>query len=320
MAFNVAFTNSNSKILGALTLTLLKSKPNSAIKNPEEQLKDESIVSKRKTCGLLDTDYPCAVWANLNGGKIKFQTFKKSRVSERYWISDKFDGSFARSAELALEASSSDWKPLKSQLWIEFENFSSSEKNLIKQLSNLFSQQENCDVQFTLEGPQQIGAHANILAARSPVFSAMFQHDMKEAKTGQVTVEDIQPDIFRQLLQYIYSGRICQPLTETTAQPLFVAADKYDIEDLRKECVAFLLSCIRVDNAINLLVWSHLHSVDELKDAALSFTARHGKEICLLKDWEELTKNFTDLCLEATRRIIGRMSLSPNELENLARV
>ncbi len=142
------------------------------------------------------------------------------------------------------------------------------------------------------------------LEVMSTVFAAMFKHDMQESKTRQVKIQDIKPDIFKPLLHYIYSGRICEPLSETSAQPLYVAADKYDISDLMKECVRFLFSRIRVDNASNLMVWAHLHSVDTLTNAALNFTGQHGKEICSLKDWEELTKNYPELSVLAVRRIL----------------
>ena len=73
----------------------------------------------------------------------------------------------------------------------------------------------------------------------------MFQQEMTQKKTGQVNIQDIQPD--KQLLHYIYSGRLFVPLTETTAQPLFVAVDKYNIfSDLKEKCVDFLLTCILV--------------------------------------------------------------------------
>ncbi len=99
-----------------------------------------------------------------------------------------------------------------------------------------------------------MGAHSTILAARSPVFAAMFQHHMEETVTGQVYIEDIQSDIFDQLLHYIYSERTLKPMTEASAQAMYVAADKFDIDDLKKDCVRFLLSCVRVDNVVNLMI------------------------------------------------------------------
>ncbi len=203
-----------------------------------------------------------------------------------------------------------EWKPLTCLLWLEFETSAKKKNNALKQITELYVQQIHCDVQFNFEDDQHIGGHSHILMARSPVFAAMFQHEMKETKTGQVSIQDIQLDIFKQLLHYIYSVQLSLPLTETTAQRLFEAADKYDIGDLKDECVDFLLDCIRLDNVINLMAWAYIHSVDELKEVALTFTSLHGKEISQLKDWENLMKNYPEVCLEATRRIIDQLSPS----------
>ncbi|XP_046642487.1 uncharacterized protein LOC124327566 [Daphnia pulicaria] len=203
-----------------------------------------------------------------------------------------------------------EWKPLTCHLWLDFETSARSKKNALKQLTELYVQQKQCDVHFNLQDDQHIGGHSHILVARSPVFAAMFQHEMKETKTGQVSIQDIQPDIFKQMLHYIYSVQLSVPLTEITAQRLFEAADKYDIGDLKDECVDRLIYRIRVDNVINLMAWAHIHSVEELKEATLTFTSLHGKEISKQRDWENLTKNYPEVCLEATRRIIDRMVLS----------
>lgn len=169
-------------------------------------------------------------------------------------------------------------------------------RNALKQLTNLFIQQTNCDIQFRFEGDQQIGGHTFILAARSPVFEAMFQHNKKETRTGQVDIQEVKFDIFKQFLYYIYSGQIEKPLNEDSAQLLYLAADKYYIADLKDECVEFLLACVRVDNVINLLAWAYLHLIEKLVEAALSFTVCHCKSICYFvykttgPSWSKITR------------------------------
>ncbi|XP_046642599.1 uncharacterized protein LOC124327651 [Daphnia pulicaria] len=300
-----SFTRSNKKILGSLTLSHPSSKPRTMVKGGKH------VASPIKEND--DLNRPRAVWADLNGEQHKFCHLKKSWISDRYWVSEHFDGSFL----LQPNSECNRWKPLICLLWIEFDTYSGGERNALKQLTELYVQQNQCDVQFNFEDDQHIGGHSHILVARSPVFAAMFQHEMKETKTGQVSIQDIQPDIFKQLLQYIYSGRLSLPLTETTAQRLFEAADKYDIGDLKEECVSFLLTCVRMDTVINLMAWAHLHFVDELKQLALKFTVLNAKEVCILKDWEMLTKNYPHLCVMVTRHIIDRMSISWNDEEEL---
>ncbi|XP_046449356.1 BTB/POZ and MATH domain-containing protein 1-like isoform X2 [Daphnia pulex] len=232
------------------------------------------------------------------------------------WNFNDYHGSIACPAEIRFTditwetTNPNEWKPLSCLLWLEFETFATRKKNALKQITALYVQQNQCDVHFNFQDDQHIGGHSHILVARSPVFAAMFQHEMKETKTGQVSIQDIQPGIFKQMLHFIYSVQLSVPLTETTAQRLFEAADKYDIGDLKDECVDFLLDRIRVNNVINLMAWAHIHSVKELKEATLTFTSLHGKEISKQRDWENLTKNYPEVCPEATRRIIDRMVLS----------
>ena len=44
--------------------------------------------------------------------------------------------------------------------------------------------------------------------ARSVVFEKMFQHDMKENLKNKVDLNDIVPEVFEELLKYIYTGKV----------------------------------------------------------------------------------------------------------------
>ncbi|KAK4026244.1 hypothetical protein OUZ56_015258 [Daphnia magna] len=241
---------------------------------------------------------PSAVWVHLNRSKKKHHNLRFSN-SDRRWVSEDFIGIFEgfRSSESGIGL----WKSLACSIYVQFEIINAGETKALKQFTNLYVEQIYCDVQFSLRGEQKIGGHRSMLAARSPVFAAMFRNGMKEETTGQVKIEDCEPDVFKQLLHYIYSGKTSTPLTDTMVQSLFVVADKYDIQDLKEKCVTFLLTCLTMDNVVSLLVWSHLHLVERLKKVALTYMARNGKRICLLKDWEELAKNYPDLCVLAFR-------------------
>ena len=81
-------------------------------------------------------------------------------------------------------------------LWFKVTNEQApqTEKNALHQLCDLYFTQTDCDIKFCFENGQHIGGHRSILKARSPVFAAMFQHDMQESKTGQVVITDIEPE------------------------------------------------------------------------------------------------------------------------------
>ncbi|XP_057368083.1 BTB and MATH domain-containing protein 42-like [Daphnia carinata] len=235
-----------------------------------------------------------AVWASVN----KCQPFVLESFSPGQWKSVKMP---LVSLLLELEQTKVPYT-----LFINFSR-TAGEINARMQFTNLYVNQLNCDVTFhfdTAEEDEQIGSHVAILSARSSVFAAMFQSGLREASTRKICIRDIKPDIFKQLLHYIYSGRTSTELSEEIAQPLFVAADMYDIGDLKDECIQFLLSCITLENALNFMAWAHIYSIDSLKDAALTFVGSHGKEICKQDDWERLTKIHPDLCLMATRLML----------------
>lgn len=129
---------------------------------------------------------------------------------------------------------------------------------------------------------------------------------MKESTTKKVDIEDIIPEIFKQFLYFVYSGRLETPLHEDSAQSLFVAANKYDIEDLREKCAAFLVRSLKVENVINFMVFADFYSVEKLKEAAFKLIEENGDDVCQLDDWEYLTNSYPNLCLLITRRMMKR--------------
>ena len=91
--------------------------------------------------------------------------------------------------------------------------------------------------------------------------------------TNQIKIEDIQPEVFQELLRFIYTGRVSTATMETMAAGLFIAADKYLLNGLKNECENYLLHDMSPDNCIELLLNSNLMNSAELlkKEAAKSF-------------------------------------------------
>ena len=56
-------------------------------------------------------------------------------------------------------------------------------------------------------GVQTFDCHEFVLSARSPVFRAMFQHDMAEKQSKVVEIQTLHSDVVAEMLQYIYTGK-----------------------------------------------------------------------------------------------------------------
>lgn len=270
------------------------------IESSSQSSSDSAQVVENVTLDPINT--PSAVWASINDGDKKPLKMKESSSSltTGKWATEKFSVNL----EIDEYCDESDKQyELTCVFWIQFETISQGGKNVLKHLSDLFDQQIDCDVQFEFEDAKKIGGHVNILAVRSPSFANIF-HKMAKTTPRKVKITDVQLEIFQDLLRFIYSGRICTPMYESKAKSLYLAACKYQIDDLKKVCSDFLCQSISMSNAINMLIWAHMFSVDELKAAALQLVSQHGGELCRSQEWEEMARNHIDLCILATRRLM----------------
>jgi hypothetical protein len=184
-------------------------------------------------------------------------------------------------------------------LWMDFGTKKPFEKKIFRGLIEMFDKQNQCDVQFRFNNGELVGAHVVILSAVSPVFAAMFQ----ESKERQVKIVDIEVNVFRQLLIYFYSGNTPNLNEENFTQKLFEVAARYEVDTLKSECVGALLERVRIDNAIELMIWSNLHSIPELLVITMKFVAENFEVLCSRLEWIDLVKNQPGLYSLIKKRI-----------------
>lgn len=119
--------------------------------------------------------------------------------------------------------------------------------------------------------------HKNILAARSDVFSVMFNSDMVEKKNNSMTIHDFDDEIIQELLRYIYCGRI-QNL-EKISSSLLKAAEKYLLKGLKIMCLEQMCDAVTFENAIELFCLTIDYKVDYLKSQMFNFIVYNIKHI-----------------------------------------
>ena len=179
------------------------------------------------------------------------------------------------------------------------------ERNVLNHLSWLLEDQTLSDVTFQVQG-ETIKAHTIIISAGSPVLSAMFTQDFIERKTKVVTIQDTKPQVFKQLLHYLYTGKAPDLEKEDVSHDLLITADKYGVDLLKEECAEVLIKRLDVNNAIQTLILAHLHSAPKLLQSTLSYMSHNGKAICSRShEWIPLMINYPDLCYLATKHIVG---------------
>ncbi|XP_049945500.1 poly [ADP-ribose] polymerase tankyrase-1-like [Schistocerca serialis cubense] len=118
-------------------------------------------------------------------------------------------------------------------------------------------------------GEMRLVAHRAVLAARSPVFGAMFRHDTLEASSGVVTISDVEGPVLCLVVGYCYTLKSPQP--SSMSLQLLAAADKYGLLGLKADCEQQLAARLTVENAADTAVFALRHPCPTLKSAAISF-------------------------------------------------
>jgi len=185
-----------------------------------------------------------------------------------------------------------------------FENLGANEMSKLRfgvgmiQFKGLLSSGQSADVWFKV-GSEEISAHKNIICARVTYFKKMFESGMKEAVDNKVEVPDTDPEIFKRLLKFIYTGRVDEDLNDYAAD-LLGLAHLYDIQDLKGLCEASLLNLVGGDNLISTLITAHIYECPDLKRKCIDELIQGRKALKKeqLDQMKASLKKFPELCTE----------------------
>ncbi|CAK6448896.1 unnamed protein product [Pipistrellus nathusii] len=169
------------------------------------------------------------------------------------------------------------------------------ECQLANELGGLWENSWFTDCCFCVAG-QEFQAHKAILAARSPVFRAMFGHVMQESITNRVEIIDMEPGVFKDMMCFIYMGKA--PNLDKMADGLLAAADKYALERLKVMCEEVLSSQLSVENAAEMLTLADFHSADQLKTQAVDFINSHAEDVMETEGWQAMVASNPSLVTE----------------------
>ena len=171
------------------------------------------------------------------------------------------------------------------------------ECRLSEDLGSLLENERFTDVTLYVRG-KEFHAHKAILAGRSPVFAAMFQHEMEEQKHNTVNITDIDHEVFKEMLSFIYTGRATS--LDNIAQDLLPAADKYALERLKVMCEDALCKSLSVDKAVDILILADRHSADQLKAQAVNYIYMHAVDVMQTQAWKQMIVSHPHLIAEVS--------------------
>lgn len=147
-----------------------------------------------------------------------------------------------------------------------------------------------CDVTLVVQG-QHFIAHRAVLAAASKFFTLMFTTPMIESTSREVELQDVDPSVIEELLEFIYTGRIT--INGSNVVSLLKASNQYQIEPVKEMCARFLSKQVDSTNCLDIFSMADYMSCQELKELAedfflLHFTDLYKKDEFLQLHWSQI--------------------------------
>ena len=166
-------------------------------------------------------------------------------------------------------------------------------------LGNLLIDDRLSDVVLCV-GDRKFPVHPAILAARSPVFRAMFTSNMKESVAEEISFEDIEPDVMKEFLRCVYTNQV--PLE--CGCDMLIAFDRFGLISLLDRCQDSVT--ITVENALEVFAVAEELNLSRLKRRILKFLMNremrlspsvgidlsHHSHVKKRKFWDYLTRFF----------------------------
>lgn len=176
------------------------------------------------------------------------------------------------------------------------------EKGATRLVTDIRSLLDNADVfsdfRIVCEG-LMLPCHEVILRARSPVFDRMFQQDMKESTSRELSIEDVRKDTVEAMLEYIYTGEVTKKVKNESE--LVYVADKYELPGLLELCF-HKLNEVEESMVIDILILSDRHKLEDFKKVLIQRILMNKARFVQMKEFVNKINQTPLLLMELFQR------------------
>ncbi|XP_044010141.1 speckle-type POZ protein-like B [Aphidius gifuensis] len=285
---------------------ILKIDPNKDLGTSGYQMKYMSVQLKLQSFNSTSRLFTkCKILIDpdiVKDEEYEFDKFPK----ESSWINcisrtdlSKYSGKYLQNDELKISCTMTISRERKNNSPVMSTFIPKPELNI--DLKKLLITEQSADVTVNV-GQKSFRVIKGILAARSPVFDAMFDHkQFKENKESEVIIEDIEEDVFEEFLHYIYTEE-----TENVNKipmELLAVAEKYQVDRLKKICEEIICGTINSDNVSSMLIFSDKYNVEKLKKKCLEFIKTNLQAVLSKEAYRDLKKKHPGVFLSVLEAI-----------------
>lgn len=129
-------------------------------------------------------------------------------------------------------------------------------------------------------------AHRLVLSAAIPYFQAMFDSNMSESKTKEITMKEIDPETLKALIDYAYTSKV--KITQGNVRSLLSASEFLLITEVSQSCCQFLEKHFTPDNVISIETFAKSLNCSGLTESAHEYIRAHFDVVCVTSEFLSL--------------------------------
>jgi len=147
----------------------------------------------------------------------------------------------------------------------------------------------------------KIHCHKMILGMYSNFFRQMFLSGMKESKSDEIELKDVDLTTIKNMLIFMYTGKVDNSKIN---EHLLAAADFYDVMELRSICITYMSKTINDINVTKICQAAILLNDKELADTSKLFMVKNWARLSKRDDVKELCKKNPDLIFSISTLLV----------------
>merc|ERR1712032_225506 len=120
------------------------------------------------------------------------------------------------------------------------------------------------------------------------------------AQERTVAINNVSHRVFLALLEYLYTDEV--EIGLEIAMDLFVAADQFGVERLKRLCENKILVSINIDSVATILQAANVHVADGLRQSCMDFILRNFDAVSKTPAFEEMGRSNVELIFEILNR------------------
>ncbi|XP_021360262.1 kelch-like protein 25 [Mizuhopecten yessoensis] len=149
-------------------------------------------------------------------------------------------------------------------------------------------------------GGEKMTCSRDKLSSTSDYFKAMFESNMRESTSDCISLEQVDPEAMRIILDFLVTGRL--DLTQENVHIVTEAACMFQIKLVVDECCDLMYDLLSDDNCLAIISLTHTFALDELFNKAKRHCLWYFSEVVK-------TSNFVDIDIHLLCQILSERKL-----------